>query len=138
MRLDAVPGLVRSRFPPGFLAFLLLPAALGAQEKRNLTLDDLYDPAKRVDFNGTAPSGLVWLSDTHYLWPKTDTKTRSTDLLKVEAASGKTVPFFDAAKMEAALIKIPGGGPRRSQAPGPPALVRLEPEAQLRRPHRRQ
>lgn len=107
MKLNAAARLVGSRFALGLLA-LLLPATLGAQEKRNLTLDDLYDPVKRVDFNGTAPSGLVWLSDTHYLWPKTDAKSRSTELLKVEAASGKTVPFFDAAKMEAALSKIPG------------------------------
>ncbi len=90
------------------LAFLLLPAGLLAQEKKDFTIDDLFDPAKRVDLTGTAPSGLVWLSDTHYLWAKTDPKTRSSDLLKVEASSGKTVPFFDAARMEAALAKIPG------------------------------
>ena len=52
---------------------LLIAVALATQasaQTRTLTIDDLYDPLKRVDFTGGAPSGLTWISDTHDLWPK--------------------------------------------------------------------
>lgn len=86
---------------------LPLPTGVLAQQKL-LTIDDLFDPEKKVDFSGHPPSGLVWLSDTHYLWPKSDPKAKTTEWLRVDAASGKLEPLFDAAKMEAALARIPG------------------------------
>jgi hypothetical protein len=84
-----------------------LPATLPAQEKKNLTIDDLFDPVKKVDSGGTVPTGLSWLSDTHCLWPKTDPRPQHR-AAQVEAATGKTVPFFDAARLESALLKISG------------------------------
>jgi dipeptidyl-peptidase-4 len=91
-------------------AVLAVPAPLRAQQKL-LTLNDIYDPETKVDFSGTPPSGLVWVDDAHYLWPKptkVDAKTERFEWLKVEAATGRTEPFFDAAKMEAAIAKLPG------------------------------
>ena len=108
MKLNAAAGLSRLHVRFALLAFLLVPANLPAQEKKDLTLDEIFHPTKRVDFGAAVASGLTWVSDTHYLWPKTDPKTRSSELLRVEAATGKTAPFFDAAKMEAALRKLPG------------------------------
>jgi dipeptidyl-peptidase-4 len=79
-----------------------------AQEKL-LTIDDLYDPKAKVDFNGSPPLDLIWLKDgEHYLQRKTNRETRTTQLLKVNALTGESVPFYDAAKMEAALAKLPG------------------------------
>jgi dipeptidyl-peptidase-4 len=78
----------------------LLAAAPGASAQtprvaggRPLTLDDLYDPAKRIDFSGGAPSGLQWISDTHYLWPKAD--GGGVEWLRVEAATGQSSPLFE-------------------------------------------
>ena len=64
-----------------------------AQPPRALTLDDLYDPATRIDFSGGAPSGLAWISDTHYVWPAPDAS--GVAWLKVDAATGTSVPLFD-------------------------------------------
>jgi hypothetical protein len=50
------------------LSGLAVPVA--AQQKL-LTLDDLLDPQKRVDFSGTVPV-VTWLDDTTYLWAKGD------------------------------------------------------------------
>ena len=61
------------------------------------TTIEYYDPANKVDFTGNPPAKLTWLDDTHYLWPKADAKGKTTALLKVEAATGKTEPLFDAA-----------------------------------------
>src|SRR5262245_19776535 len=99
--------IVRSvmRFRPAFLAAVsVLAATSAAAQKKALTLDDLYDPEKKVDFSGNVPSGVAWTSDTHYVYAKTDGGRRtSVDRLRVEAVSGKSEPHFDAAKMEQAL-----------------------------------
>jgi dipeptidyl-peptidase-4 len=109
-----------SRGPLGVavLAAAVWPGAAAAQAPaaapaalKNLTLDDLYDPDKRVDFGGQPPSGITWLDDAHYLWPKTDAKARTTELLKVNAETGATTPFFDAAKVEATLAALEGAKP---------------------------
>ncbi|PYS82905.1 MAG: hypothetical protein DMF67_11060 [Acidobacteria bacterium] len=88
------------------LVLLCCPAAARAQQ-RQLTIEDIFDPAKRINFGGSPPANLEWLGDGEsYLQSKTDAGV--TQLLKVNARTGKAAPFFDAAKMEAALAKLPG------------------------------
>ena len=79
------------------VAILFLNSSASVQDKL-LTLDDLYDPEKRVNFNGAPPSGLTWLDDRHYLEGNR----------KVNAMTGEAAPFFDSAKMEAAFARLPG------------------------------
>ncbi|HEY0321837.1 MAG TPA: S9 family peptidase [Pyrinomonadaceae bacterium] len=93
------------------LALLLLlccSTVIRAQEKL-LTIDDIFDPVKRVNFGGTPPGNLQWLKDgDYYLQSKTDPQTKTSQLLKVNARTGEAKPFFDAARMEAALMKLQG------------------------------
>ena len=93
-----------------FLAFAFLIFAtqpLKAQNKL-LTIDDIFDPAKRVDFNGSTPT-IRWLKDgNHYLLTNEAGKRDLPRLQKVNAATGDAVPFFDAAKMQAAFAALPG------------------------------
>jgi dipeptidyl-peptidase-4 len=96
----------RHRFLFALLFLFIFTSGISAQDKL-LTLDDIYDPARRINPNGTPPQILRWLDDTHYLQRKTDPKTGPV-LLRVEALSGQTEPFFDTAKMEAAFAKLPG------------------------------
>ncbi|HEX8354799.1 MAG TPA: S9 family peptidase [Pyrinomonadaceae bacterium] len=82
------------------------PAAASAQEKL-LTIEDIFDPVKRVNFSGTPASGLQWLADgEHYLHARR--AGGATALMRVNARTGEAAPFFDAARMEAALAKIQG------------------------------
>jgi dipeptidyl-peptidase-4 len=74
---------------------------------RTLTIDDLYDPQKRIDFSGSAPSGLTWISDTHYAWPKPAGRD-GVEWTMVDASTGAAEPLFDAAKMRAAFDALPG------------------------------
>ena len=76
-------------------------------QTRRLTIDDLYDPTLRIDFSGGAPSGLTWISDTHYIWPKPAT-AGLVDWVKVNAATGTSEPLFDAQKMRTAFAALPG------------------------------
>lgn len=82
---------------------LLLCARAGFAQQRQLTIDDLYDPEKRINFSGSI-TPVRWLSDgQHYLQWNGDAKRGAIGLMKVDAVSGTFQPFHDAAKMAAAL-----------------------------------
>ncbi|MFL6253620.1 MAG: DPP IV N-terminal domain-containing protein [Pyrinomonadaceae bacterium] len=88
-----------------FALLLLCPAAARAQGKL-LTIEDIFDPAKKVNFSGTSVSGLEWLNDgEHYLQSRKEGSTNV--LMRVNARTGEAAPFLDAARMEAALAKLP-------------------------------
>jgi dipeptidyl-peptidase-4 len=88
-----------------FLA--LVTQSLKAQNKL-LTIDDIFDPVKKVNFNGTTPT-IRWLKDgNHYLITNEGSRRDQPRLQKVNAATGEAVPFFDTAKMQAAFAALPG------------------------------
>ena len=93
----------------GLLLFALLalcPAAARGQEKM-LTVEEIYDPVKRVALGVTTPVTFVWLKDgEHFLHPRK--RGGANVLMRVNARTGEAAPFFDAARMEAALLKIQG------------------------------
>jgi dipeptidyl-peptidase-4 len=77
-------------------------------QNKLLTVDDIYDPAKRVNFSGTTPS-IRWLKDgTHYLLTNEASRRDVPRIQKVNAATGEAAAFFDAAKMQAAFAALPG------------------------------
>jgi dipeptidyl-peptidase-4 len=81
-----------------------LSSAAFAQE-RLLTIDDLFDPAKQVNFNGNPPFGLHWTKDGNsFLQYRTELR----QLAKIDAANGEAKAFYDAAKMEAAFAQLAG------------------------------
>ncbi len=85
--------------------YLWLPVI--AQQKL-LTIDDIFDPAKKVNFNGTVPN-IRWLKDgRHYLLSNDATRRDVPRLQKVDAVTGEAAPFFDNAKMQAALMTLGG------------------------------
>src|SRR5918998_4784928 len=89
-----------------FATLLLCPAAARGQQKL-LTIDDIYDPARKVSFSGTPAKERVWLGDgEHYL--ESMKRGDSAALMKVNARTGEAAPFFDATRMEAALAKVQG------------------------------
>jgi dipeptidyl-peptidase 4 len=88
---------------------LLLSLGIAAHSQQKLlTIDDIFDPAKKVNFNGTTPT-IRWLKDgNHYLVTNDASRRDVPRLQKVNAATGEAVPFFDAAKMQAAFAALPG------------------------------
>ncbi|MCX6615304.1 MAG: DPP IV N-terminal domain-containing protein, partial [Acidobacteria bacterium] len=96
-------------------------ASVAATQQKLLTLDELFDPRSKVNFSGSPPTGLRWLKDgAHYLQRQGGGGGRGRGggrmeggpgaglWLKVEALTGKSEPFYDAGKMEAAFAKLPG------------------------------
>ena len=88
--------------------FLALATSPAQAQNKLLTIDDIFDPVKRVNFNGTTPT-VRWLKDgQHYLLTNEASRRDVPRLQKVDAATGEAVPFFDAAKMQAAFAALPG------------------------------
>jgi len=98
----------RTRFRPILIVFLLLFGCFRASaQNKLLTIDDIFDPAKRVNLGGN-PSSPRWLKDgEHYIVVSRD-RNAFPRLLKVNAITGQSEPFYDAAKMQAAFAALPG------------------------------
>src|SRR5262245_10311761 len=80
-----------------FIVFLFLNSSTSTQEKL-LTLDDIYDADKRVNFGAVPPARYPWLDDSHYLQGAN----------KVNALNGEAAPFIDVKIMESAFVSLPG------------------------------
>ena len=94
---------------PRAIALLLAVSviALDAQApQRQLTVDAIFNPATRVDFAGSPQTNITWIDDDTYLTSRR--VAGGVDWTKTDAASGRTTPLFDAARMEAALAGLPG------------------------------
>lgn len=82
--------------------FLFQASGVLAQDKL-LTVEDIYHPTKKVNFNGTVPN-IRWLKDgKHYLQSNEASRTDVPRLQRVDAVSGTAVPFLDTARLQAAL-----------------------------------
>jgi len=73
---------------------------------RRLTIDDLYNPTRRINFSGTPETNITWLDSATYLSRRRG--AGGVEWLKVDAASGRTSPLFDAGAMETSLSSLPG------------------------------
>ena len=112
-------------------ALLAVCLAAPLQAQQRLTVDAIFHPAQRVDFDGNPPRNLSWLDDRHYLQPSPDGRQ-----FKVNAVSGERELLFDPDAMEAAVAALPGIGAAEARRlarerrpllstvdPGRPAMV---------------
>ena len=100
-----------------FCGLLFIPTLVSAQDKK-LSLEEIFgpEPAKRVNFNGSAPQ-TRWLKDgVNYL------QMSREGLLKVNAATGDAAPFLDTAKLAAALQATGVAETEAKQLAGSPFL----------------
>ena len=94
------------RFGRALALAILLSSTVSAQKA--LTLDDIYDPDGRMNFSGRPVNGLAWIDANRYTSLR-DTGGRA-EWVSVDARSGDTHVLFQAERMEAALLKLPGVG----------------------------
>ena len=85
----------------------ILPVPADAQQ-RTLTIADIFDPARRVNFDGNAPFGLTWLDDRHYIERRSPRDAFGSPLARVDALTGARTPLYDVAPFEAAVAALPG------------------------------
>ena len=81
----------------------------GASPQKLLTIDDIYDPVKRVKV-GSSASALSWIDASHYAWARAAAGGGAGDVdwMSVDATGGAAQPLFDAGEMEAAFARLPG------------------------------
>jgi Dipeptidyl peptidase IV (DPP IV) N-terminal region. len=84
------------------IAIFAVASFAGAQE-RLLSIDDIFDPEKRVAFGGS-PTFVEWNSDGTLRQVKFNPTARRVELLKIDAATGAEKPFLDSARLESALF----------------------------------
>jgi dipeptidyl-peptidase-4 len=92
-------------------ATAVLSAVAATAQQKPLTIDAIYDPQAKAELSGTPLTGLAWLSDTHYLQPG----PVGAAPLKVEAATGRSEPFFEAARLETVLSRLDGVTPEAAK-----------------------
>jgi dipeptidyl-peptidase-4 len=73
---------------------------------RRLTIDDIFHPARRINFSGTPETAITWMDAATYLSRRRT--ANGVEWIKVDAVSGRTSPLFDAGTMESALAALPG------------------------------
>ncbi|MFZ2493309.1 MAG: S9 family peptidase [Thermoanaerobaculia bacterium] len=83
--------------------FFLLSALPAFAQKKQLTLDLVDDPTKRVLFSGAIQSGFQWLDDDTFMWPRRNEKVELVEWRLFDVKTKKEKAFFDRAKIEAAL-----------------------------------
>ena len=94
------------------VALVSLAAVPARAQQKLLTIDDLYDPVKRVNFGPPGfGGGIVWLNDKEYV--KTGggrgAAGRPAGIpTRVNAETGAETPLYDPATLAAALAKLPG------------------------------
>ena len=79
-----------------------------------LTLDDLYDPVRRVNFAGATPPPVKWIDAGRYLTSRGTGD--ATEWIAVDAATGSAAPVLGAARLEKALVTAGASGPAAQQA----------------------
>src|SRR5687768_17757836 len=95
-------------FRRSILLFFIVSVAVQAiAQNKQLTIDDIFDPQKRVNFSGT-PVSPRWLKDGVHFTVVSRDRNAFPRLLKVNAVTGKSEPFYNAAKMEAAFAALAG------------------------------
>jgi dipeptidyl-peptidase-4 len=83
-----------------FVALFVFSAVVHAQQKM-LTIDDIFDPQKRVQFGGR-PLFVQWNSDGTYR------QVTGGQLMRVNALTGEANPFFDVKKLVSVLTQTEG------------------------------
>ncbi len=88
-----------------FIALFIFSSIAFAQEKR-LTIDEIFGDAKtRVAFSGKPTTGVRWMVDgTSYFQTQPAGEGGQFGFYRVDAKTGGSTLFYDAAKLETALV----------------------------------
>jgi dipeptidyl-peptidase 4 len=97
---------IRQSFRVLLIALIICtPAA--AQKKKQLTIDDIFDPKLKVNFAGSNPT-IEWLPNGREYLLDSDARSDEGPLLVIDAATGASKPLYDARLMEQAFAALAG------------------------------
>src|SRR5262252_4167608 len=96
------------------LALVMVTFDLSAQQ-RLLTLEEIYEPGRLINFSGAPVTGLKWIDATHFAMPP---QGAAAVWMRIDAASGASEPLFDTAALETALAATTSADQARRLARG--------------------
>jgi len=76
---------------------------IASAQKKNFTIDDLYDPARKVSFNATKLNGAYWVDDTRLAYPKTNAKGEVERHVVMDVNSGSETSYIEQPRIASAL-----------------------------------
>jgi len=88
------------------LPLLLLLSFPALAQRKELTLETIYNPSTKVYFSGAIQSGFLWLDDSTFIWPRTDQKGDVVEWQRFDVKTGKAQAFFDRAAFQKALMDV--------------------------------
>ena len=90
--------------------FLLCVAAAASAQtaKRKLTIDDIYDRAKRIPVAAMEARSFTWADETHFYFPRTTATGEVTSFVLVDAVTGEQTALFDPDELQAQVSKVEG------------------------------
>ncbi len=77
-------------------------ATIAGAQPRPLTLDDIYDPSRRINFAGTPLPALTWIDASRYVLARAGGDGPEWQV--VDAESGSATTLFAAGRLDAALV----------------------------------
>src|SRR3954453_14793596 len=83
-------------------ALLAFPALA---QRKEITLETIYNPSTKVYFSGAVQSGFQWLDDSTFIWPRKNEKGDLLQWERFDVKTGKTQPFFDRAAFEKVMAQ---------------------------------
>jgi dipeptidyl-peptidase 4 len=84
---------------------LLLAVCLPAfAQKKQVTLESIYDPAQKVYFSGAIQTGFDWIDETTFLWPARNERGETIELRLYDTKTNQHREFVDRAQMRKALV----------------------------------
>src|SRR5262245_44451219 len=96
----------RARCFVSWLWIVFAATLVHGQTPKPLSIDVIYDPSTRVSFSGRVGPDPEWIDEASYV--RATRGANGTEWQRVDAATGQATPLFDAAKMQAALARLPG------------------------------
>src|SRR5437016_5679757 len=76
--------------------------------RKRLTLDDIYNPKTRINFDGVTYGDVIWLDSDHFLLRQINAATKLTDWTKVDSGTGASTRFYETERLQRALKGLPG------------------------------
>jgi dipeptidyl-peptidase-4 len=101
-------------------------AAVAQPAKRQLTIDDIYDRAKRIPPAASEARGFTWADETHFYWPHRDAGDQTTSFTLVDATTGEETALFDPDELQAQVSKLEGISGDEAKRAARPRSVKID------------
>jgi dipeptidyl-peptidase 4 len=85
---------------------LLLTTSVFAQQKKQLSLEALYDPKTMTRFGGAIQNDFAWIDENTFIYPRKDAKDEFREWRLFDVTTGKERPLLDFVRLAKAFPDV--------------------------------